>query len=218
MRSIAPAERLAAGVGRPWTVLYSLIPTAVFLIFERWLGLVPAMISASVAALVLIAVRRRGGQGVGILLPISLGYVAVKAVAGVVSQSQVVYFGSGLALTALITLVVGATAFTSRPVASYLMPLVTPYRRLTPDHAVYRRVAAQVTMAWAVAELGITAWEAWHLTVASASEYVVKSTIVSWPIMGVLIFFMIGYVRFRLDRYEHYLAHSVAQEEQVVGR
>lgn len=209
MRSIASAERLATGVGRPWAVLYSLIPTAVFLIFDGWLGLVPAMIAASTATLVLLAVRRRAGQGVGILLPISLGYVVVKAIAGVVSQSQAVYFGSGLALTALISIVVGATAFTRRPLASYLIPLVTPYRRLSPDHHVYRRVSAQVTVVWALAELGITAWEASHLMVASASEYVMRTTVVTWPVMGVLIFFLIGYVRFRLDRYEHYLARTL---------
>lgn len=208
MRSIAPAEQFAAGAARPWAALYSLVPTAVFLVFDRWLGLAPAMIAASTTTLALIAARRRGGQRVGILLPITLGYVVVKAIAGVVSHSQVVYFGSGLALSALIAVIVGATAFTKRPVASYLMPLVTPYRRLTPDHPVYRRVAAQVTLVWALAELSMTAWEAWHLRTASASEYLVRSTLVAWPLMGVLIFFLIGYVRFRLDRYEHYLARA----------
>ena len=188
--------------------LTSLLPTAVFLLVDGWLGLVPAMIAASALTVVLIVVRRIAGRRVGILLPLSLLYVVVKAVAGVLTQSHAVYFGAGVALSALIALAVGATAFTRRPVASYLIPLVTPYRRLTPDHPVYRRVAAHVTLVWALVELGIAGWEAWHLTVASASEFVIMRAIGPWMAMGVLIFFLIFYVRFRLDRYEWALARE----------
>lgn len=210
MRSIVSADRLTARVASPspWAALISLLPTGVFLAFDRWFGLVPAMIAGSAGSLVLIVARRRGGQGVGILLPLSLAYITVKAVAGAFTQSQVVYFGAGLALSATIAIAVGATAFTRTPVASYLLPLVTPYRRLSPGHPAYRRVAAQVTGAWAVAELGITAWEAWHLTVSSASEFVITRTVVAWPVMAVLVFLLIAYVRFRLDRYEYSMARS----------
>jgi hypothetical protein len=83
---------------------------------------------------------------------------------------------------------------------------VTPYRHLSPDHPAYRRVSAQVTAVWALAEIGITSWEAWHLTASSASEFVVTRSVVAWPVMGVVIFFLIFFVRFRLDRYEYSLA------------
>lgn len=216
MRSIAASERLAARVNRPGltTALSSLLPTGVFLLVDGWLGLVAAMIAASGTTLALLVLRRKRGDGVGILLPLSLGFVVVKAVAGVVTESQVVYFGSGLALTALVAIAVGATAFTKMPVASYLLPLVTPYRHLSSDHPVYRRVSAQITAAWALVELGITSWEAWHLTASSGSEFVVARSVVAWPVMGVVIFLLIFFVRFRLDRYEHSLASHV----QTPGR
>lgn len=208
MRSIAASERLAAGVNRPGlkAVLTSLLPTGVFVVFDGWLGLVAAMTAASATTLILLVLRRRRGDGVGVLLPLSLGFVVVKAVAGVVTESQVVYFGAGLALTALVAVAIGATAFTRKPVASYLIPLVTPYRHLSPDHPAYRRVSAQITAAWALAELGITSWEAWHLTLSSASEFVFVRSVVAWPVMGTVIFLLIFFVRFRLDRYEHALA------------
>lgn len=208
MRSIAPPDLIAARVGgpSPAAALSSLLPTGAFLVFDAWLGFVAAIIAASVTTLVLLVLRRRRGDGIGVLLPLSLGFVVVKAVAGVVTESEVVYFGAGLALTALLAVTVGATAFTKTPLASYLIPLVTPYRHLSSDHPVYRRVAAQVTATWAVVELGITSWEAWHLTVSSASEFVVARSLVAWPVMAVVIFFLIFYVRFRLDRHEHSLA------------
>lgn len=201
------ATLLPQAVRRPGlaTAPLSLAPTALFLLVDHLLGLVAAMVAASMLTLVLVAVRRRRGEPIGILLPLTLGFVVIKAVAGVLTQSHVAYFGVGLALTGLVTLVVAATAFTRRPVAMYLMPLVTPYRLLTAEHPVYRRVSAHVTLAWAAAEMGITGWEAWHLTLSTASEFVVVRSIVAWPVMGVVIFFLIAYVRFRLDRYEHAL-------------
>jgi len=203
-------SRPTIGIRRSGLVpaLTSLLPTAVFLLVDGWLGLVPAMIGASALTVVLIVVRRIAGRRIGVLLPLTLSYVVVKAVAGVITQSHEVYFGAGVALSALIALAVGATAFTQRPVASYLIPLVTPYRRLTPDHPVYRRVAAHVTIVWALVELGIAGWEGWHLTVASASEFVIMRAFGPWMAMGVLIFFLIFYIRFRLDRYESALARE----------
>lgn len=204
MRSTAASDHLASQVTRPslTSALRSMLPTGVFLVFDGWLGLAAGMIAASIATVLLLVFRRRG-TGIGILLPISLGFVVVKAVAGVVTESPVVYFGAGVALSALIAIAIGATAFTKRPAASYVIPLVTPYRHLSPDHPVYRRVSAQITAVVALAELGVTTWEAWHLTVSTASEFVVTRTLMAWPVMGIVIFLVIFYVRFRLDRYEY---------------
>ena len=204
MRSTATADHLASQVTRPSlaTALRSMLPTGVFLVFDDRFGLAVGMIAASVTTVILLVLSRRGRAGIGILLPISLGFVVVKSIAGVITESTVVYFGAGVALSALVAIAVGATAFTKRPAASYAIPLVTPYRHLSPDHPVYRRVSAQVTAVLALAELGVTAWEAWHLAVSTASEFLAARTLMVWPVMGVVIFFVIFYVRFRLDRYE----------------
>ncbi|GAA3634972.1 hypothetical protein GCM10022200_17780 [Microbacterium awajiense] len=209
----------AITVRRPGFVaaLASLLPMVVFLLADQWFGLVPAMIAASALTVVLIVVRRRRGFGIGILLPLSLGYAVVKVIAGVLTQSHVVYFGVGVALSAVIAIAVGATAFTRRPLAVHLMPLVTPYRRLTAEHPVYRRVAAHITLIWALAELSIAAWEGWHLTVSTAaSEFVIMRAVGPWVAMGVLIFFLIFYVRFRLDRYEWALTREQQREREAV--
>ena len=203
MRSVAASDALTAQASRPRPyVLRSLVPTGVFLLFEGWLGLVAGMVAASLATVASLVLRRRRGAGIGILLPVSLAFVLVKAIAGVVTESPVVYFGAGVALSAVAAIGIGATAFTKRPAATYVLPLVTPYRHLSLDHPVYRRVAAQVTAVVALAEFGITAWEGWHLTVAAPSEFVITRTLMAWPLMGVVIFFVVFYVRFRLDRHE----------------
>lgn len=62
VRSTATVEHLAAQVARPSPTyaLRSLLPTAVFLLFDRWLGLAAGMIAAS-APVALAAGRRSVG-------------------------------------------------------------------------------------------------------------------------------------------------------------
>ena len=190
----------------PSGVAASLMPSVAFLAANAWLGLTAGMVAASVLSVLLIAVRRHRGQSIGWILPISLAYVTVRGIAGVITGSENVFFGFGVATSAAVALAVGATAFTRHPIAGYLLPLVVRYRHLSMDHVVYRRVAAQITLVWAFAELCLTAWEAWHLSNVSGSEFLIDRTLIGWPVMAVVIFFLIFYVRFRLDPHERHLA------------
>ncbi len=186
-------------------LLMSLFPTAAFLAVNHFVGLVEAMVAASVTSALMIFYRWRRGRRIGVLLPGALAYVILRGIAGVITGSEDVFFGFGIALSALTALAVGATAFTRAPAASYLIPLIVRYRQQTVDHPLYLRVAAQVTVAWAAMELAVTGWEAWHLTRVNATEFVFLRTFVGWPIMAVWIFFLIFYLRFRLDSLQHYL-------------
>ena len=139
----------------------------------------------------MIGFRWRNGRRIGILLPASLAYVAIRGLAGVLTGSEDVYFGLGVALSAATALAIGATAFTHAPAASYLIPAVVTYRQQTVDHPLYTRVAAQLTAAWALMELAITGWEAWHLTRVTATEFIFLRTFVGWPVMAIWIFFLV---------------------------
>lgn len=199
-----------AASARRWSGLVSLVPAAVFLTVDAHAGLVAAMVAASAVSSLVVLLRRRRGAGIGVLLPVTLVYTLVKAVAGVVTGSQLVYFGAGLVLNVLVALTIGATAFTARPAAAVLLPTVVRYRHVALDDPLYRRVTAQITLVWSLAELAVTGWEAHHLLVATASEFVLTRTVVTWPAMAVAIFLFIAYARFRLDPYEHHLArHQV---------
>lgn len=190
----------------PSGILSSLIPSAGFLVVNHFASLVPAMIAATLLSAAFIAIRRSRGQAIGWLLPVSLVYVVVRGIAGVLTGSENVFFGFGIVTSTIVALVVAATALTRHPAAGYLLPLVVPYRHLSLEHREYRRVAAHVTIVWAIAELALTAWEAWHLSNVTGSEFLIDRTLVGWPVMGVVVFFLIFYVRFRLDRHEHRLA------------
>ena len=105
------------------------------------------MIAAWLTSVVVIGFRWRKGRRIGVLLPASLAYVAIRGLADALTGSEDVYFGLGVALSAATALAIGATAFTHTPAASYFISLVVTYRQQTVDHPVYLRVAAQLTVA-----------------------------------------------------------------------
>ena len=74
--------------------------------------------------------------------------------------------------------------------------------RLRSDTAAsptYRRISAQVTTVWAVAELAVSGWEAWHLSYADAVEFVGARGLIGWPAMATVIFFCAFCARFRIE-------------------
>jgi hypothetical protein len=184
-------------------IVAALLPSVLFLVGHRWGGLVPAIVAASVASVALIVVRRRQNRTLGVLLPASLAYVSVRAAAGLLTNSDEVYFGVSLATSAVVALVVAATAFTRTPVAARLIPLVVVYPQRTVAHPLYRRVAAHATLAWAATELAMTAWETTHLADMAAPQFMLLRTFGGAPVMAVLIPVVIFYIRLRLDPLAH---------------
>lgn len=188
------------------TVLWSLAPIGAFVLAHETMGLVAAVVAASLLSVFVAIRRRRQSQRVGVVLVASLAYVLVRGVAAIIADSEDVFFGFGLVLSATTAVAIGATAFTSRPAAVHVIPLVARYRASTVAHPLYRTVAAQLTVAWALMEVALTAWEAWHLTAVDVSDFVMLRTFVGWPVMAVWIFFLIFYLRLRLDPLQFALA------------
>jgi hypothetical protein len=184
-------------------ILAALLPSVLFLVGHHWGGLVPAIVAASVTSVALIVVRRRQHRTLGVLLPASLAYVVIRAAAGLLTNSDEVYFGVSLATSAAVALAVGATAFTRTPMAARLIPLVVRYPQVTVAHPLYRRVAAHATLAWAVTELAITAWETTHLGHMAAPQLMLLRTFGGAPVMAVFIPVVIFYIRLRLDPLAH---------------
>lgn len=185
------------------SILAALLPSVLFLVGHYLGGLVPAIVAASVTSVALIVVRRRRNRTLGVLLPASLAYVLVRAAAGLLTNSDDVYFGVSLATSALVALVVAATAFTRTPAAARLIPLVVRYPQATVAHPLYRRVAAHATLAWVVTELAMTAWETSHLADMAAPQFMLVRTFGGAPVMAVLIPVVIFYIRLRLDPLAH---------------
>ena len=192
----------------PFAVALSLVPSLVYLGVHAVAGRSSAMVAASVAGAAVAVTARRRGRRSGLLLPASLVYLLLRTSLGLATDSDLVYFGGGLVLSTLVAVTVGATAFTRVPLAVHLIPLVSHYRHLRPTHPRYRRVAAQVTAAWAIAELATVLLELRHLLHEGGAAYVQSRTAIALPVMAGLVWLLVLYVRARLDPVEFHLAHQ----------
>ena len=195
---------------RPGRLLVSMVPTATFLLVDLWASVVVAIVVSSVVAAMLVFERHWRGVDVGWVLPVTLGYVVVRGLASVATRSDDVYFGFGVAASGAFAVAVAATAFTRSPIAVHVIPYVKYYEADVVAHPRYRRVAAQVTAAWGLCELGVSLWEASHLRGTSSAEFVAMRSFIGWPIMAFVVFWLIFYVRARLDPLEHRLRLAVA--------
>ena len=180
----------------------SAAPSLTFLAANAVGGVRTAILAASIASLVLVAVRHRRGRSIGLLLPLSLLYVVGRGTVGLLSGSDDVYFGVGLTVSVVVALAVLGTTITSSPAATAVIPMFVRYSRATVAHPTYRRVARRVTAVWAASELAMAAWEAHHLARTTTEEFLGLRMLVGWPAMFVLVGMLIFYVRLRLDPVE----------------
>ena len=183
------------------SIVGSVAPVAVFLLVNAAWGLGPGMLGSTAAAVVASLVRLRRGRGAGWLPIALLGYVLIRGAVGALTGSHHVFFGIGVAASMTIAAAVLATAFTSTPLAAYVIPMLM-HGRLRPDtvaHPTYRRICAQVTAVWAIAELAVSGWEAWHLQHVGAVGFVGARALIGWPVMAAVIFVCVFYARFRIE-------------------
>ena len=198
-RSVASA--LPTRPPGPASLLGSAAPVAAFLLANAAWGLVAGMLASTAVAILAIWARRQRGQGTGWLGLALLGYLLLRGAAGALTGSHEVFFGLSVAASMTAAAAVLATAFTRTPLAAHVVPLLMGgrLRADTVADPTYRRICAHVTAVWAVAELIVSGWEAWHLQHTTAVEFVAARGLIGWPAMATIIFLCAFYARFRIE-------------------
>jgi hypothetical protein len=191
----APAPTLA-GLARRigWRgAADAVVPVVLFVGVDAAAGLVAAMAAATAWAVGLAGWRIVRGSRTGIWLWVALGYVLVRGLAGMLTQSKVVFFGPGVAQTGLIGLVFVVSVLARRPAVGYIAPVIYPFEDFVRRHPAYRRAFTHLTLIWAAYLLAHVALDVWLLKSVSASAYVVVRSAVSWPMLLLLFVFSLRY-------------------------
>ena len=71
------------------------MPIVLFVGLNRLAGLGWAVLGATVWSIKAVVGRRRRGEAVGKFLPILVGYLVVRGIIGILTDSDAVYFGIG---------------------------------------------------------------------------------------------------------------------------
>ena len=180
----SPSEPVRPDPTRPDRnrVLDSVLPIALFIGLERAWGLAAGVAGATLWSIKVVLGRRRRGEEVGRYLPILVAYLAVRAIVGIATDSDAVYFGIGIGTKAAVGAALVGTVVVGRPFLVRYAHLAVPFDRATRDHPRYRQVMGHLTVALGCYQFLTSAWDIWLFNQTSASGYVLIRFIVGWPI------------------------------------
>lgn len=173
----------------------ALVPVALFLSINSSAGLPWAMAASSAWSAGLVTLRRRAGKAAGPLVWLSLGYVLLRGAAGIITGSDAVYFGPGIANNFLIAGLFAGSVVVHRPVIGMIAPLFYPFPDEVRRHPAYRRVFSRLTLAWAAFQVFTGVVQIVLLASTTTNTYLLARSLVSWPLGIALFVYSLRYPR-----------------------
>jgi intracellular septation protein A len=173
----------------------AVVPVVLFLVLNTAAGLAWAMVASSVWAIVLIIVRRRAGKAAGPLVWFSLGYVLLRGTAGIVTGSDAVFFGPGIASNFVVAGLFVGSVIARRPAVGYIALIFYPFPPQVRNHDAYRRVFSRLSLAWAALETFTGALQVLLLATTTTNTYLVVRSVVAWPLSVALFVVSLRYPR-----------------------
>jgi hypothetical protein len=133
--------------GLPGALREGVLPVGAFYVGLRLSGLTTGMAAAAVASVVVYALERSAGRD-GLLVRLSLAFVAVQTVVGVVSDSATAYLALPVLSTAVWGLAFLGSAAIRRPLAGALACAWYPFPKEFRRTAEFKRVYGVESLVW----------------------------------------------------------------------
>jgi intracellular septation protein A len=112
-------------------------------------GLIPGIATATVVALVAYRYERKHDRP-GLMARLSLGFIVVQAVVGLVARSAVVYLAQPVLLSAVFGLAFVGSVAARRPLAGMFAMEIYPFPDEVRASATFRRVFGRVSLVWGI--------------------------------------------------------------------
>ena len=179
-----PRKDIESNSNRNWD---SLLPILLFIVLNRFFGLIWGVIGATLWGIKAVVGRYRRGEMIGRYLPVLIAYLVVRGVIGVITDSEAVYFGIGIGTKALIGVALITTVFSKRSFVERFMHYVIPFDQAVRGHEIYRRATSRLTVIAGVWQFITSAWDIWLFRQTSVDGYLIIRTLVGWPAATVAI-------------------------------
>jgi len=198
--------------------LDSLMPAVLFLIFNRFWGLAWAIGAATAWSLKVVFTRKRKNIPLGKLFPIVAGFVLARGIIGIVTDSEAIYFGIGIASKFAIGLGVAVSAMIGRNVLAIAAPYVFEFPEKVKNHAVYKSALDRIAYAAAVYYTLSASFDIWLYNNNSVEGYIIIRLIVNWPLGLVVFWGCVAYLVYRLRQVPEFpgLYKLLEQRAEVV--
>ena len=170
----------------------SFLPLGAFYVGLRLDGLAVGIVGAAVASGLVYLYERRAGRD-GLLVRLSLGFVAVQSAIGLLANSTTVYLAQPVVLAVAWGVVFFVSAALGRPLAGALAcawyPFPDSFRRSEP----YRRVFGVVSIVWGSYFVARGALRLAILLHGSLESFLAITFITGTPVMLLLLAWSIRY-------------------------
>lgn len=178
--------------------LDSLMPALLFLLFNRFFGLGWAIGAATVWSLRVIWSRRRKQIPIGRVLPLVAGFVVARGIIGIITDSEAVYFGLGIASKFAIGLGVAIAAKIGRNVLAIAVPYVFDFSEEVRSHPIYVAALDRIAYVAGLYYVVSAGFDIWLYNNNSVEGYIIIRMMVNWP-LGIAVFWgCVAYLTRRL--------------------
>jgi Protein of unknown function (DUF3159) len=185
--------------GLPGFLREGFLPLAAFYAGLRISGLEAGIAASAFLSVVLYVYERAAGRE-GMLVRLSLAFVAVQTLVGVLSHSAVVYLATPVLANAAWGFAFLGSAAVSRPLAGALACAWYPFPREFRETAEFKRVYGVESVVWGVYLLGRGALRLAALLQGTVGNYVVVAFLTGTPTMLLLLIWSIWYAIRELSR------------------
>ena len=174
-------------------------PILIFLVVNRLAGLRWAVLAATVWSIKVVIDRRRAGIPLGRFMPLVTGAVIIRGVIGIVTDSETVYFGLGIASKYAIALVLITSVLIGRPLAARAIPYLMVLPHDSDQHPIFIGTMRFVTVIAGVYYAASATFDIWLFQRSSVEGYVIVRFLANWPLSAAALVAIVASLQ-RLQR------------------
>lgn len=197
------------------SVLDSVMPVLLFLVLYRTTNLGWAIVGATAWSVKTAISRRRRGLRIGWLVPLIVLALVVRGIISVVTDSEAVYVGTGIAGKFAIAAGLAGSVLIGRAAVGELAPLLFPFPRAVREHEIYRTTMAHLTFGAAAFYVVSGALDIWIYNYNTIEGYMVIRLLVGWPFGMVSFIAGFLYAQRRLNRVPGFIGMQALLEEMA---
>ena len=186
----------------PWMGIDSLMPVLLFVLLNSFVSLGWAIAAATAWSLFAAIRRRRQGLPIGKLLPIVTAFIIARGIVGIITDSEAVYFGIGIASKFAIGLALVVSVLIGRSLLGWAAPYIFGFDEELQNHPVYKSTMGVLTIIAGCYYFISAGFDIWLFNNSSANGYVVIRAIVNWPFAMTTIAVCSWYAHVRFKKIE----------------
>lgn len=178
--------------GLPGFLREGFIPVGAFYAGLKLEGLAAGIAAGAVASLLIYLYERRAGRD-GLLVRISLGFVAVQSIVGLASNNTTVYLAQPVLIAAAWGLAFLVSVVIGRPLAGALASAWYPFPKAFRETPEFKRVFGVESVVWGLYFLGRSAVRLVALLNGSLENFLLITFLTGTPVMLLLMAWSVHY-------------------------